>query len=185
MQVEKDAVQDLLRTIPWSSTGMKWVVEILGQILPEIEAGDEKAAIETAVRVAKNRPDYDPESLAFMTLKKLVRRCIHELDYHTDKIALLRAAIMIVNDVRLAEECLYESQHKIQSIFQDLDERTKAILSVYRELSQIDGVTNPPTNYGSLIDNLETVDIDVLREEPDLAFLMEAHDKARSMNEIL
>jgi len=179
-QAIKDFIDSTISPASWS----REIIEAVQIALPQIETGDEAEAIQTAVLVQAGRdPNLSQEDLDGFGMRTL--RCIRELDHYKDKRAVVEAALVKIKEVQSKENRLYEMQQQIRKIFMDLDPRTKAILEIRRELVRVDGWSCPGTDYANLLDDFESVDVDVLRIEPELAPLLEAYHMAEQFNQAM
>jgi len=181
-QVTTQSVKDFIKATISTTNWSREIIEAIQIALPQIETGDEAGAIQMAVLAKANR-DSNLSQEDLDDFGERTFHCIRELDYYKDKRAVVEAALVKIKEIQSKENRLNQMQQQIRKIFMDLDPRTKAILELRRELVRVDGCST--TDYANLLDDFESVDVDVLRIEPELAPLLEAYDMARVFNQVM
>ncbi len=178
-QVDKKAVQDLLKKVFYTPHGVHDIMEILHRILPLIEQDvDEDTLVRGIVKIELEMdPDQSETRIADDAV--FISRCVRELDHHIDKRAVVEAALAEISTIESKAERLKVMQQQVSDIFCKLDDRTKAILEIRAELARVDGEIN--TDYMNCLDQLGEVSLDVLQGEPDLKPLLEAYGMARTI----
>jgi hypothetical protein len=144
-------------------------------LLPLIENADTAAAEQAAIDAWNQRPRHPPTKFDILFRGLLQELCNYPA---TARRAMLNAALAMATTGADASRRLRDMVPEVLAAFQKLDNRTKAILVVLEELHAVHGTTN--LDYGGTIpDQLTGVDVEALRQEPDLAPIMQAYDLAR------
>jgi len=181
MKVERKAIRDLLAATHGSLKGQREVLQILKDVLPDIEAGNDTLAIEKAADRECQRKSLYSE-LGRDTMVKFYRRLVCELQHHTDPRALVYAAMEAACHAE-GDTCWFKRKtSEIKATFANLDKRTLEIFAVFDELWSVDGNIN--TDFLNEIPTCVPKEVTEIRKEPALALLVEAYDKARAVNEI-
>lgn len=184
-RVTKRAVHDLLHEIPYTTGWTREVLRILLAVMPEIQVGNRMGAIEKAVAIVAGRPILEPKTWTPTTIRVQMISLLDELDHYCDPEAVVRAALADLIDLSASESQLQKMQEQIAAVFARLDNRTRALIEIRRELMSVDGVSNEVRFCELLDDNLGPVDVEALRNEPDLALLVDAYELACELNAML
>jgi len=156
-------------------------MNVLKDVLPALEGDSfceqEELLIREALENWFKRNPHEPVEDADVFVKA-VKSCLRELDYYTprSRAQIVDAAIAEVAGPAEKIKRLKALAPEIKAVFHGLDRRTKEILTVFSELSFIDGYIN--TNYCNELSKSIEVEVSFLRDNSALSPAVRAFDKA-------
>jgi len=191
-KVDRGAIRDLFKAMNELPECMIETLEAIRQVLPQIEAGGAEA--EEAMKQAaqnlyeKRKEEYQQysqggEMMALVEVRRF-RDYLTELEYYTDKEAVIEAAIIEAHDIDRKAKRLRQLQKQIQWIYRSLDARSKALLQIHTALVFTDSHINE-TDFSILLYDLGPVDVEVLEKEKQFAPLLEAYHAAKDIERML
>jgi len=182
-KVDEQAVRDLLKVVHFTPRGVRKILETLRNILPNIIDCDDEGQVGKIIRdiVSTEFRGGSENDEYILNFSLSLYRCTRELDYYTDKRSVVEATLKKVIDLESKAERLKNMQLQARDIFHKLDERTKAILEIKSTLESTGGEIN--VDFCNLLDDIDIdpASVETLRNEPELAPLVDAYKLAREI----
>jgi len=180
-QVDEQTIQDLFDLIKYSPKGIREVLTVLLDILPLIEEGNEGPALEAALEV-QGRQAASGFWKSDGGLQHM-REIICELSHYRDKRSVVEAALAKNQNLDDKSLTLEQMLPEVKAAFGNLDQRTKELFGVFKELMSVSGRIN--TDFANEILEVVTANPLILRNEKKLAVIVKAYDMARPINQAM